>query len=334
MTATKIEWATDTLNPIRARDTHTGRVGWACTHVSEGCRNCYAEGFNRRLGTGLPYLPTHLSSGRVQLFLEPKALAQVARWRKPRRVFLCSMTDLFADFIPDPWRDQIMGTIVQHPQHQFMILTKRPDVMAAYFAGHPWKEGLGRRLRNIASWAIGGEQAEDGDWITWPLPNLIVGTSAEDQATYNARILHLFRSPAAAWFLSAEPLIGEIRTRECDLTGAADFAKAEGPRLHWVIVGGESGPKARPMHPDWARSLRDQCASTSTPFFLKQNGVWQEHYPSVQGDLRADLESGRVVRLPSYRPDSTDFMRRVGKDKAGRLLDGIEHNTLPQLPAV
>jgi protein gp37 len=272
-----------------------------------------------------------------------------------------STSDLFHESIPDEWIDRIYAVMALCPQHTFQVLTKRPERMRAYMNGPAVRRIVGHyadRLRtrgrgelakltalDIACDKIGlVEEYPEADIVPrledrglkagWPLRNVWLGTSVEDQATANARIPHLLATPAAIRFISAEPLLGaldltrivvELSTApergKPDLTinaltgwhgGAGDPA-----RLDWVIVGGESGPGARPMHPDWARSIRDQCEAAGVAFFFKQWGEWG----SAKGQP-GHLAIGHVF-------DDGYQMIRLGKARAGRLLDGREWNQMP-----
>ncbi|HEX3809571.1 MAG TPA: phage Gp37/Gp68 family protein [Rhizomicrobium sp.] len=322
----KIEWTDSTWKPIRARRLSTGKVGWHCVHMSEGCRNCYAERQNKNTfyGNGLAYKPGHEMD--IEIFLDEKTLTAPLRWKNPRQIFVCSMTDLFADFVKDEWIDRIFAVMALCPQHTFQILTKRPERMRAYltearakFAG----EMLGT-YEMIVSAAMGKLGLGPGQFretfpngMPWPLPNVWLGTSCEDQATANARSGPLFDTPAAVRFFSLEPLLGPI-----DMHLGEDLSLTP----DWVIVGGESGPNARPMHPDWARSLRDQCAAAGVPFFFKQWGEWQ-HETQI-GAAMVSLAQVWAATLHPW-PDDTGSMR-LGKKTAGRLLDGAEHNAYPE----
>jgi protein gp37 len=282
----KIEWTDATWNPIRD-----------CTRKSEGCRNCYAEVMAARFsdpgqwGHGLAQrvaLPgggiDHRWTGKVELV--DSALDLPLRWRRPRRIFVNSTSDLFHEKVPDEWIDRVFAVMALAPQHTFQVLTKRPERMREYMAGlggggrtDIMSRAGGRLLRAAENATRNAPHVRYDYNARWPLPNVWLGTSVEDQATADDRIPHLLATPAAVRFLSAEPLLGPLSIAHAYTTGAALavlFAKLErgdvDPRgnLHWVICGGESGPGARPMHPDWARSLRDQCQAAGVPFFMKQ----------------------------------------------------------------
>jgi protein gp37 len=307
--SSKIEWREATWNPIHARRSLAGNdrhVGWYCEHVSEGCRNCYAEAMNNRFGTGLEFKPGNRD--RVKIAIDERMLLAPLSWRKSRMIFVCSMTDLFADFVPDKWIDRMFGVMAICPQHIFQLLTKRPERMKKWFAA---------RARNAPIECL-GELYIGG----WPLPNVWLGTSCEDQETADARIPYFLATPAAVRFVSCEPMLAPIDLRRY-LDGheehGVDLSREIGskvggcigwiPPLDWIICGGESGPHARSMKPAWARALRDQCAIANVPFFFKQ---WGEFGP---------------LQDPK---GSAMLMMRLGKKRAGRLLDGAEHNGMPR----
>jgi len=302
-----IEWTDASWTPIRARrhdiPGHQA-LGWHCQHVSEGCRNCYAEALNKRIGTGLDFKPGNRDL--IELFLDEKMLLDPVCWRNPRMIFVCSMTDIFSDFVKDEWIDRMFAVMALCPRHVFQVLTKRSERMLEYLTSANGKklgipQSVAERRDHICVECFNiNEQLSDPHikmfldkgWIVnrWPLPNVWLGVSCEDQETAYTRIPDLLATPAAVRFVSCEPMLGEI-----DLRGLFKSCPAhdyEGGfciqdcgnwnRLDWVICGGESGHTARPMHPAWARSLRDQCASASVPFFMKQM--------RVDGKLVKDLE--------------------------------------------
>lgn len=364
---TSIEWAANadgspgaTWNPIRARDNATGQVGWHCVHASDGCRFCYAERMNNRLGTHQAFKPT----APVTVYLDEQTLQQPDRWKRGRVIFVCSMTDLGADFVTDEWLDKIWGVMGCSPQHTFIVLTKRMERLKKYLLAHNTPEGGARFLnREVLGEKLGDSLSDHyGFEIPYPLPNVWLGTSAERQREADERIPHLLQTPAAVRFLSAEPLIGPIdlgelpsasgigRHLDALSNAGVDPGTLVPHRLDWVIAGGESGPGARPMHPAWARDLRDQCAAAGVPFFFKQHGEWwpsnygsQSPDPDVRslwtrmsrassGGMHVTLSGERLqgASEPHVRP-STWSMMRVGKRNAGRLLDGIEHNGRPAI---
>ena len=306
-----IEWTDATWNPV------TG-----CSVVSPGCTNCYAM---RLAGTRLKH---HAS--RAGLTVETKAgpvwtgevrfnevwLDQPLRWKRPRRIFVCAHGDLFHEQVPDEWIDRVFAVMALAPQHIFQVLTKRAQRMRNYF----WQDPVGRRgqirFRVDVMLARSDRLEERLSFLrVWPLPNVWLGVSVEDQPRADERIPQLLATPAAVRFVSAESLLGPMDlTQSCAIwwgkrgPGAGPFDLKRRPLLDWVIVGGESGPSARPMRPDWVRGLRDQCQAAGVPFFFKQ---WGEFAP---GDYRCFGENS--VRL--------------GKRAAGRVLDGREWNELPR----
>lgn len=293
----KIEWTDATWNPLRGV-----RGKWHCTKVSPGCKNCYAERINKRFN-GPAY-----KVGADTLRLDDKILEQPLRWRKPRMIFVCSMSDLFHEDAQFDWIAAIFGIMAACPQHTFQCLTKRPERARAFFdwlrEERPLPEhGRGcHRERLSAVWKGWYHTEYRGDWLDvarghWPLPNLWLGVSAEDQERANERIPVLLKLPAAVRFISAEPLLGSL-----DLTPWLGRRPLVNPARFWVIVGGESGPGARPMHPDWARSLRDQCVEAGVAFHFKQWGAFNAGV-------------------------------RMGKKKAGRILDNRTWDQFPQATA-
>lgn len=253
MTSTKIEWATDTWNPIRARVRAGGRTGWHCEKVSAGCAHCYAETFNGRMlpngGTGLAY--GKRQRAEVETFVDEDVLRQPLSWRKPRRVFVCSMTDLFGEWVTDEQIADLFAVMAKARDHVFMVLTKRAERMRA-FVGE-WDRG------SRSTFALLG--------CPLPLPNVWLGVSVENQAQADELIPHLLQTPAAIRFVSAEPLIGEL-----DLRHWVDDFPSGSRRLDWCIVGGESGPGARPCDLKWVRSIVAQTRGR-TACFVKQLGT-------------------------------------------------------------
>ena len=322
-TKTGISWTDATWNPILG-----------CSRVSEGCRNCYAEGIAYRFGHGKPTVYsglTVLANGHPQWtgkIVETRQLLAPLSWRKPKRVFVNSMSDLFHENVTDEQRDRIFAVMALCPQHIFQVLTKRPKRMLEYFSAAGMskiREALIGRQASIIH--LERTKMPVLEWPGLPLPNVWLGTSVENQATADERIPFLLETPAAVKFLSAEPLLGPI-----------DFRKVSGfNRIGldlsnwWVICGGESGPGARPMHPDWARSLRDQCANGQVPFFFKQWGEWE---PQKQASGKTGMGS-EIYYWADDRTKPSDVdchcSFKVGKKKAGSLLDGIEHKAFPEV---
>lgn len=303
---TKISWADATWSPV---------VG--CTKVSAGCDNCYAIRTAHRM-TANPnplvsqaYAGTEAGgewTGKVNLLAG--RLDQPLRWRKPRRIFVNAQSDLFHKDVPDSFIGAVFDIMSKAPHHTFQILTKRHGRMRALL--NRWATQVPDDLPQYKA----AFRSHGGQWSMvrqWPLPNVWLGVSVEDQATADLRIPALLDTPAAVRWISAEPLLGPVDLREWVHTPECLSDDDDGPPwctcglflsggLGWVVVGGESGPGARPMHPAWARSLRDQCASAGVAFHFKQ---WGEHG-----------QDGR----------------RVGKRAAGDLLDGVRHHEWPATP--
>ncbi len=361
---TGIEWADATWNPI---------VG--CSIVSPGCTNCYAMAQAARIermqpgshyaGTTQPSKAGPVWTGKLALAPE-HILTAPLRWRRPRRIFVNSMGDLFHEAVPDAWIDRVFDVMASSGAHTFQVLTKRADRMRRYV------ESLGE---NRARWqtdhqriSYGLHETINGGSPAWPLRNVWLGVSAEDQRRADESIPHLLATPAAVRFVSADPLLGPVDFMKIDYAAfmrsvrpGSDAGLHEhdpdmrwpllkpfehwqsgftSPGLDWIIVGGESGRDARPMHPDWARAIRDQCAAAGVPFFFKQWGEWAptsdgpdkmlvaKDYILRERDAQKTAFAGRMEAgfkkfIPAIR------LAKVGKRRAGRLLDGVEHNGFP-----
>jgi protein gp37 len=308
MSKSKIEWTDKVWNPVRG-----------CAPVSEGCRNCYAARFAHRFSgpgqryEGLTRLTEHGPKWNGQVREVPEFLEMPLRWKKPRRIFVNSMSDLFHDQVSPTFIDLVLEVMMACPQHIFQVLTKRPENLEEKLYGHV--DGIVREL--------GG-----GDYV----PNLWLGTSVEHQVAADKRIPELLKVPAAVRWLSLEPLLGPInlrlptrswgemsngrrgcnhccnKDRECDdpthhFRPQCPYCRgtAYADIINWVVVGGESGPGARPMDPDWVRSVRDQCQEAGVPFLFKQWGAY-----NAAGE-------------------------KVGKKAAGRELDGRIWDEYPEV---
>jgi len=289
---TKIEWTNSTWSPIRARNLKTGNLGWHCERVSEGCKNCYSSSMNRRLGTGLDFKPGHRAD--VEIFLDEKMLLAPLRWKKPRRIFVNSMTDTFAEFVKDEWIDRMFAVMALAPQHTFQVLTKRPGRMQTYCCD-PQSQRIWRLACNMGQpgRALSATLAKFGS--PWPLPNVWLGISAEDQATADERIPLLLQTPAAVRFVSLEPLLGPIDLVQCKAVTIETPGMEPAGCIDWAIVGSESGRSARPCDLSWVRSLRDQCESAEVPFFWKQHVENGRKISSPEMDGRKWLEFPRIT---------------------------------------
>lgn len=282
-----IEWTDATWNPV------TG-----CSKVSPGCAHCYAEtlALTRLTGkAGYPGLPWTPANAAENVVLRPGRLTLPLRWRQPRRVFVNSMSDLFHERVPDSFIDRVFAVMAIAGRHTFQVLTKRPERMRAYVTDPATPTRIGEATREFARPGRGPEasfgahifdedhiRAQGHRWrepgftwrVCWPVRNVWLGTSVENQRWANERIPHLLATTATVRFLSMEPLLGPVELS--DLTGRADAATRLGrPALEgidWVIVGGESGPGFRPVDPEWVRSIRDQAGAADVPFLFKQWG--------------------------------------------------------------
>lgn len=290
---TGIEWTDATWNPT------TG-----CTKVSPGCDHCYAKTMYERFN-GKDSFETVL--------LHPDRLDKPLHWRKPRKVFVNSMSDLFHQDVPDEFILDVWKVMARTPQHTFQILTKRHARMRSFtrrlaFAGPTGAErdaGITGRVPYLFS---NGDDNWDLGKVR-PLDNVWLGVSVENQQWADIRIPALLDTPAAVRWISAEPLLGPVDLLQAvNKLHALASARFRPGGLDWVVVGGESGPGARPMDPQWARSLRDECRRAEVPFLFKQWGAFR---PPIDDD-----ESGAL-------------MTRVGKKAAGRELDGRTWDEYP-----
>lgn len=435
---THIEWTDATWNII------TG-----CSVVSAGCKHCYAM---KLAGTRLAHHPSRAgltidtAAGPVwngEVRFNDQWLLQPLDWTKPRRIFVCAHGDLFHESVPDEWICVVFAIMASAPQHTFQVLTKRSQRARLWFERMRDRATAEGYLHECLKGRMGYDHPRRPavNLTAWPLPNVWLGVSVEDQAAADARIPDLLLTPAAARWISAEPLLGPLdlkgwgeaspspvpldapstwadyawpewvphQQREqiesfwaesygrgprawiadnikqrTPATGATvgvrlrgnesmvDIVPARSPeadargryihrwnnigvvllddgrllyagvsagpgwlakwlqsdrtyarRLHWVVVGGESGPGARPMNPNWARDLRDQCSAAGVPFLFKQWGQWA---PIVGAHHFSDQDAENV----GYGGWQA-AMQRVGKKRAGRTLDGVEHNGFPEV---
>lgn len=307
--STGIEWTDGTWNPLAAFDRETGERGWFCTKVSPGCKHCYAEALNKRLGTGHDYAVPNLEEIEFRLV----NIERPVQWQesgKHVRVFVNSMTDLFHEAVPDEMLDRMFAAMALAPDITFQILTKRPGPAAEYLNGRDWCE-TANKLHDEHIEPLSRPMYLAGE-IVAPLPNVWLGTSVEDQQRANERIPKLEMAPAAVRFLSCEPLLGPIDFWEAGSLGPEmgdpfSFSALSGPEdtdpsipgLDWVIVGGESGPEARPMELEWAAQIVEQCRRAGVPVFVKQLGsVWAGGARKKGGDPSGWPEALRVREFP------------------------------------
>ncbi|GGU62117.1 DUF5131 family protein [Streptomyces lavendofoliae] len=324
---TTIEWTrNDDGTPGRTWNPATG-----CSKISAGCDNCYAETIAERF-RGHAAFPKGFD-----IHVRAEKVNDPLTWRKPTRVFVNSMSDLFHADIDQAWIADIFAVMAAARKHTFQLLTKRHARMRHLlndpaFTAQVRTRALGKGL--------------PADAWQWPLPNLWLGVSVENQQWADIRIPALLRTPAAVRFLSCEPLLGPVNLTRLPYRGDVDyvidalagrygirepreafrFGMAGLGTIDWVIAGGESGRRARAMHPDWARSLRDQCAQANVPFFFKQWGEWAPTgYLVIGGTARGAYLIGDPVDDLGHRVE----MERVGKKTAGRDLDGRTHDQFP-----
>lgn len=321
MGLTSIEWTDRVWNPTRG-----------CSRISEGCRNCYAERIAARFSDGREQKPVRQGefhgfairtpsgprwTGKVEL-IESK-LTEPLHWKKPQRVFVNSMSDLFHEALPDEAIDRVFAVMALCPQITFQVLTKRPARMLQWFKGDGrsrWEDHVYNRAYLMSTKCSAAVPS------TWPLPNVWLGVSVEDQATADERIPLLLQTPAAIRFVSYEPALGPVDFSDFlpgrinpHWTGHADDNPRSEWGLDWIIAGGESGSGARPPHPDWFRQVRDQCIAADVAFFFKQWGEWGIALP----------EPGEPK---GWTP--LNQMWKFGKKKAGALLDGREWKQFPK----
>lgn len=355
-----IEWTSASWNPWQG-----------CHKVSQGCKNCYMFRDKARYGQD----PNTVVRSSDKTFYAP------LKWAEPRTIFTCSWSDFFIEEA-DAWRDEAFAIMALTPQHTYQVLTKRPERMLEYF--RPNSEDEPRDC--LVAWAMGQIATEKtrelGHKIAssfrnggWPLPNVWLGVSVEDQKTADERIPLLLQTPAAVRWLSMEPLLGPVdltriyfrndrgNMEEWDALDAHPMTNnvdpgspimgEDDPVIDWVVTGGESGPNARPTHPDWIRSLRDQCQKAGVPHFFKQ---WGEYRPvgswdlndtvtpislvddkktvavsSIDGDIKWQAQDDSDPIPLDDRAKTYYVMEKVGKKKAGRLLDGREWNEMPEV---
>lgn len=333
MTKSKIEWTDKTWNPVSG-----------CTKVSEGCRNCYAETYAHRFWGERKFSEVLCHEGRLE---DP------LHWKKPRKVFVNSMSDLFHEEVPYRFVDKVFNIMARCPHHTFQVLTKRPSLMLEFF---------------------NGAQARNPEWLDrcrlfgGHLPNVWLGVSVEDQKSANMRIPFLLHTPAAVRFISYEPALGPVdfteipnmRTNETVLSpecwGECDcdslYGFDPGCRRHggdgnlkrkidWIIMGGESGPNARPMDPDWARSVLGQCLTADVPFFFKQWGEWLPKCQDPHGIQYSMAHATKKSRNEKIFHQKWQWLTnddgprgeyvKTGKTKAGRLLDNCLWSQYPRL---
>lgn len=370
---TKIEWTDATWNPI----TGCSVVSPGCTN----CYAMKLAGGRLKHIPSRKGLTVNTKAGPVwngEVRLNEEWLTQPLEWKKPRMIFVCAHGDLFAENVPDAWIDMVFAVMALAPQHTYQVLTKRPDRMRAYL-GDPGDQRSARHHAIMPhAWHIADHFPTNGIDLRAIGPvgaerrNIWLGFSAEDQRRYDERKEHMLDiSWAGPKFLSAEPVLGALdlgfNWDHCDLCGGTGILarwpkgschvcdgrgkvqiigrpRRDGYRsLQWIIVGGESGPNARPTHPDWVRSIRNQCAGAGVPFFFKQWGNWaiaidrdkddpdrRADYSNKFSDSRKNIAWLNLAGGRGFHGERFHVMRRATKSNAGRLLDGIEHSAFPE----
>ena len=271
MSTTKIEWATNVWNPV------TG-----CVKISEGCKHCYAEKFAKRLQNNPNFEIKYKYRNGFKPTFHPESLKEPFTYKKASRVFVCSMGDLFHVDIQFDWINRIFSIMSDNDKNTYMILTKRPKRVLEFFE---WKR----------NGEFGNEEWRAND-------NIWFGVTVENQETANNRIPLLIRIPCKTRFISCEPLLGNINLfKPAVLPDGETVAGFWLNWIDWVIIGGESGGNktTRPMHPDWVRSIHEECKAANIPFFFKGWGDWQNGY-------------------------------KIGKKYSGDFIDGKQYHEFPK----
>lgn len=304
----KIQWLNlpgykgETWNPI---------IG--CSKVSDGCKNCYAERMANRLAhnpkTNFDYAEV-ITDGKWngKTTLSHKALFKPASWITPRVVFVCSMSDLFHESTSFEEINAIFSVMADCDQHIFIVLTKRPE-----------------RLVQFAEWKSWAHDVQNIPWR--PSANVWLGVTAENQEQANIRLPYLNSIEASVKFVSVEPMLGPVDVSLWMCSGYDEPPYDD--VISWVICGGESGHHARPLHPDWVRSLRNQCQAAGVPFFFKQ---WGELLPACQYESYKNTVLVNPKQFPSpHNPDKMNTYYKVGKHKSGNLLRGVKYEEYPKI---
>lgn len=300
-TKTSIEWTDYSANLIRYRDAD-GKDVWACAKVSPGCAHCYSEAIAHRYKRGGPFTKDQVR--KVTPYFAEEEATKILRSKSlaGKRVFIGDMTDVFGEWVPDELLDKMFAVFAMCPDVTFQVLTKRADRLREYFCERTpndiwvsllqehdsygiyqqapeWIHRFQSRYRTTEDYH-GGIQKERFQWHfphAWPLSNVWIGASCEDQQRADERIPHLLQAPAAVRFLSCEPLLGPVDLSQFIFpkpgTDARAYERQPDPGLHWVIVGGESGGDSRPCQINWVRSIVGQCKTAGVACFVKQLGA-------------------------------------------------------------
>jgi protein gp37 len=325
MTKTTIEWTDFTVNPFRFRNLKTGKVGHHCTKISPGCANCYSS--TMQTGpylSGLEFTVENATNG--SFFIDERALESVIKRKKPAKIFWCDMTDMFLENHADEWIDKCFAVMALTPQHTHQVLTKRSRRMARYFA-EPDRRGRVEEAGDIGGACYANTHAG------WPLPNVWLGVSVENQQYADERIPDLLATPAAVRFVSYEPALGPVDFMypntlfpqgppmccngiDCGCRGMPLepplIRDMSGHGIDQIIFGGESGRCARPSDISWARQTIAQCKAAGVACFVKQLGSnptgpeqsvpeWVERLQKKGGNCEAWPEDLRVRQFPTKR---------------------------------
>lgn len=290
MGKTSIEWTDFSINPIRARDPETGRGGHFCEKVSAGCTNCYSSAMQRRFG-----MHEFLARNRekIEFWFDEDKLLQVLRRKRPTKWFWCDMTDMFGDWVSDEWLDLCFSIMALTPHHTHQLLTKRPQRMYEYLSHRGRAAEIAIKVFKRFPVLREAEREAKNALELWPLPQVWLGVSCEDQKTADERIPWLLKTPAAVRFVSYEPALGPVdfkkfisqplfycpgcaqEKRKDHCTKCGTYSNTASNKLigiDLVICGGESGPHARPFDIQWARDVIRQCRESGTKVFVKQLG--------------------------------------------------------------
>ncbi|TXH55716.1 MAG: DUF5131 family protein [Desulfurellales bacterium] len=350
-----IEWCTHTSNPIKFRDRATGKSVWGCIRRSPGCAHCYSADLAKRYGRGGDFTAEELAGYECYIDDEElKSLLSVRRIPAGSKCFVGDMTDVFGEWVPFEFLDRLFAVFALRPDVVFQLLTKRPERMREYFerGNSPLESRAmdvlreaqhqgdcvfdGRGSDRSQYWGASAgisdaELARRRPWPGWPLPNVWLGTSVENQHWADIRIPELLATPAAVRFLSCEPLLGplelerQLHDSDCWMRhlryggDMADFCSCNEPRedhIAWVIVGGESGPGARPFDLAWARSIVSQCRAAGVAVFVKQTDTWQETVWAIHN---------RVVKAwPVGSPEDQRFIALALVGEAGEMANLVK----------
>lgn len=359
--SSKIGW-THSVNEdgsINNGDTWNPLIG--CDKMSAGCKNCYAintawiRQHNPKMADKYAGVVEKTANGSLnwtgKINIHEPSLHKPLLAKRPTTYFVNSMSDLFHKDVPFSFVDMVFCIMKACPQHTFQILTKRADRMLKYFSSDRPKI-----LDDAYLQMMGSEEFDNMPSMVcyvqkngiegWPLQNVWMGVSVEDQKAADERIPYLLQVPAAVRFLSCEPLLGPVNLNQIETTDETldvlnKFGNAVGGAcgdlsygIDWVIAGGESGKDARPMHPEWVKSLRDKCNEADVPFFFKQWGEWRD---GARGDTAIAKwamigNNGQVFSNDDIVPRGLNctLMTKVGKKDSGRTLDGKIYNEFPK----